>query len=178
MTAPAGSISLSRHYAELTLADCATFRTWVGAGTQAEALAHIYPAALPSPANGAPRYTLTELQTYRPFVIIYVDPEEGCRFDQDAGGEFFEFRDSGQLWLEFEQDVPGGIVDDPAEIDVQVCNTIGQILDDLKALAGQPGYLAITGGALRGYHRSEQDEAETNGHYVAWLLSLRWGAER
>ena len=171
-----GTVSLAQDYARATLADCDAFRTLVGATgatAQAQALARIYHAALPPPDDGD-EHTLAELQGYRPFVIVHTDPNDGYGFEINAVGTQHEFADYGEIWLTFEVDVPSDIAEQPSEIDLWANNTIGGIVDDLKDLAGQNGYLAITHGRLAGYFRSDANEIATQGDYIVWILSLSW----
>jgi len=173
MTAASGPVSLPQKYLKDTLANCAAVRTWLGVATVQLALARMYDDALPPPASGD-SHTLAELTTYRPFIMVWTEPEGGYRFEMDASGSQTEFHDSGQLWAEFEQDVDPLIADDPSEIHVQLRNSLGAMIAAVKLLAGTAGYLTITGGTLNGPYRSHPDERATQGDYIAGLLTVQW----
>ncbi|MFQ5414661.1 MAG: hypothetical protein ACE5E6_09410 [Phycisphaerae bacterium] len=173
VTAPAGAISLAQNYLRVTLADSATFRTWVGATDRSGALLHIHDDALPAPRRG--EYTLTELRSLRPYVLVSTI---GLTWTRDAVSDAFEFRGSGRLPVRFVQDVDPAITLDEAEMSRTFQNTIGQIIDDIVALAGQPGYLAIERVTLdAGWSRSHKSEYRTEGDVQWWDATVEWGRD-
>ena len=141
--ANAGCLALAKDNAKATLADCATFRTWVGASgddAQAQALNRIYKDELPKPADGN-TYTLEELQARRPFAIAYTGP--GFRLEKDSGDSTWS---TGTIAILLEQDIPERITNDPAAIADEFETVIGKIIYEFMALAvgGTGGYLSAT----------------------------------
>jgi len=178
MTAPAGCISLAQDYWRKTLAGSATLQVWAGVHTDPSpataVLERIHHEALPPPDSGG-EYTLSELQSLRPYVIVWTEEESGFELnisDMDASQGFVE---SGSLRAELVQDVPSEIADDPAEVDLQFRNTVGQILDDMAALAGQAGYLAFTRIVASGPHRAHPEHVTDMGDFQVYELLAFWG---
>ena len=179
MTSPLGPISLAQGHLHTMLADSATFRTWVGAANQAEALDDIYRVSLPPPDAGGV-YTVEELQGYRPFALVWTAPAQGYALTADAMSPGIELRESGSLIIRFEQDVPAelsGENDDPAEIDLRFMNTIGQIFADLNALSrsATAGYLTITDlDLVISCERTHEDHVEAEGDAILSVVEARW----
>lgn len=174
-TVAAGSISKAEEYLRTMLADCDAFRTWSGAANQAKALARIHVMGLPPPENGDV-HTLVELQTYRPYVIVWTNETEGFSLEADAGGDRFHFAEGGTLMLELNQDVPEEITNNRREIYRRFMNSIGQILDDLQQLAGTAGYLTVRRMVVvDGPNRSDRKSWSKQGDYVDVRIRLEWG---
>ena len=173
MTAPLGSIALAQEYLRTTLADCTSFRTWVGAVNQAQALARIHHEALPPPITGS-EHTLEELRAYRPCALIWTDVDNGfARRVVSVDSSI----DSGSLGLRLAQDVGEEISHLHAEVYQRFINSVGQIVDELVGLAGLAGYLAMTSLELKsGPFRSHPDEYETVGDIQFCDLRITWGA--
>jgi len=145
MPDPAGCLSLAQEALRETLSYCAAFQGLTDpARTQQEALAAIYHEGLPKPANSI-HHTQAELIAYRPFAIVYFDPDRGFQANADATSQSgYDFGDTGRLFLELERNASDVVNDEPSSEDnLTWRNAVGQIIDDLKELAGQPGYLAI-----------------------------------
>ncbi len=178
MTAPAGSISLAQEHLRTMLADCDAFRTWAGAADQAEALERIHHEGLPAPANHADVFTLAELQAYRPYAVVYTGEENGFSRTLDAAGGDFSFASSGQLKLRLYQDAPESCGDEPSsDANLQFKNAIGQILDDLCELAGQPGYLAFNQITLdNGPYWAHPNSAPTEGVWQGVEIGIQWSS--
>ena len=174
MVAPAGPISLAEDYLEATLAGCAAFRTLVAAANPAAAKTSIHNDALPAPAAGE-GYTKTELQALHPFGLIKTDPEGGYAqgFSSANSDGSHNYRDGGKLILRIYRQVTAGseIADDERTWK----NTVGQILDQLWALAGQAGYLAITAIAIEGWHRFHPDNEPAMGDVQGVTIGIHWG---
>ena len=173
MTSPAGSISLAQEYLRDTLAASATFQAWVGAASAAAAEASIYQDDLPAPAT-PPEYTLAELQGYRPMAIIQTDEDGGYLVEQDSAGDGFDFDEHGKLWLCLEGNVSEALANQNAEMLLQFRNTVGQILDDMLALAGTVGYLAMRRVRVFGPFRTHPDKAARQGDAVWVWLHIEW----
>jgi len=175
LPAAAGSISIAQDLLRTTLGDCATWRTWVGASgasAQAQARARIHDEALPPPANGD-QYGRDELRALRPYALIGTN-----RFGSisTAASSSLEHDDSGELTLRLVWEIPDNIIDDHAAISREFLNGVGQIWDELLALAGQAGYLAISQIDMpEPWQRNEQDAAETEGNEATVDLVVGWG---
>jgi len=171
VTDAAGYISLPEHYLLVSLADCATFRTWVNASgddAQAQARARIHDTALPPSSTGEP-YTLAELQRFRPFAII--DTMQARRFAKEATRAMLGT--TGVLLLILEQDVPEPIQNDPAEIGRRFKNAVGKIANELLAQAEDDGKLDIQAvDYTEPYYRTEEDVHETFGDVVCAQLFI------
>lgn len=148
---PAGMVSLPLHYLRLSIADSAAFRTWVGASTQAEALARIYINRETTPT--------------RPFAVVAWDRNWSREAISGGGRNYFEQR--GDLMLMFEDDIADGL--DEADAYFTFTNTVGAIIEDIEELAGQAGYLNVVSIAVEnGPARPTEDEKqETSDYYQA-----------
>lgn len=171
MTAPAGILMLPQEYLRVTLADSATFRTWVGAATQAAALAKIHHEALPPGAG--PEHTLAELQAARPCVIVWTRPEDGFTRIMDAVNPPNQYSQVGSLMARFLDDVTAS--QGEAEIAIQFKNRLGVVLDEMGELAGLPGYLNIIRMSLvLGPWRTPPGEALRQGEYIGADVRFDW----
>lgn len=182
-TTPAGPLMLAQDYLRTMLANCTYFRTWQGAAyTVDQAKARIYHDALPAPASGD-ALTAAELATYRPFVIISTERQQGFRLRHDSSGDGFYFSESGRLCLLFEQAVPSAIAADPSEVEITFKNFLGRVMASndtanpgLAELAGEAGYLAIEEMVLYGPYRSAEDDQVADGDCQLALIEIAWGA--
>jgi len=139
MTEPVGSLSLARSYLRNTIADCDTFRTWIGATTQEQARRRIFYDSLPAADRGL-TLTRAELEAYRPHVLLF---NVGYASERDSAGANFGADEGGAIVARFEQDVPAEIADNPAEITLRFENTVGQILDEIHDKSMTGGYLLV-----------------------------------
>lgn len=174
MTTPAGCLSLAQEYLRQTLAACATFQTLCNLDNAAHAAERIYHEGLPEPGEGD-THTLQELQSLRPYAIVYTAEESGFTRTYEATGTRFEFDDHGRLMIRLERDSPDNANDQPttpANLDWR--NVIGEIIDDLCKLAGTPGYLACQTIGLVEFNWSQQTVAKTLGIYQEALLLVQW----
>lgn len=171
LTAPAGSISLAVDNLRTTLADSAMFRTWTATANQAAALARIYYESLPPPGDKN-EHTLAELTAYRPYALVWTEPESG--FTKRTDG-FVAADESGVMLMRFIQTVDPSIANDPAEISRRFINTLGTILDEMIALSWGGGYLAISEMKLEfGPYRGDPDEKSSQGDYVGADVQVTW----
>ena len=103
-----------------------------------------------------------------PAPLQFVAPYSGC-----AMGE--EFAESGRLKLRFEQSVPVDLADDAAAIERLFKNSLGVIIDEIRTLAGQAGYLAFGRVTLDdGPYRSDLDVVTNVGDFIGAELSVEW----
>jgi hypothetical protein len=145
MTAAAGCLSLALAGLETTLADCAAFRalTTPPMADAAAAKARIHLRGLPEPSDGL-AHTIAELDAYRPFAILWTDPDNGfASTSESSGGDHNEFSNTGTLFMELEVAYDSGDDKPTADENVVFENAVGAIIDDLQDLAGGPGYLNI-----------------------------------
>ena len=175
MTAPSGPIALAQEYLRLTVAACPTFQSWTGAPDAASAANRLYHEALPPPRDTeAAEHTRSELETYRPFGLIWTAEQKGLVLAADAFGPAeYNFQASGELRMLLEQDVPEEIASDPAEIDLRFKNVVGKIMAEMCALAGRPGYLALRRLEIEtGPYRFHPDLVEAQGDAQGIVLSV------
>lgn len=173
LDAAAGGISLAEHYAAEMLAASAAFRTLVGAANAAAARQRIYFDALPPPEGDQAVFSADELARYRPFAIVFTPSENSYRRVREATGTYVE---SGQIGIHLEANVPGNLGSDDGPLMRSWKNTVGQILDDLEALAYEAGYLAVNTFEVLVLAREAEDAIPANGDNVFAMLRLTWGA--
>jgi len=151
MTAAAGCISLAEEALRKTLAESATFQGLVGAADATEALDSIYVDGLPAPASGDV-HTLAELESLRPYAVIFTAERNGLTRIAEAGGNQLYFNQSGKLSLRLIRDCPDGYGDAPSSAANRTWRTLaGKIMDEvgeLAAAANDADMLAITNIAL------------------------------
>ena len=173
-TAAKGPISTAQDLLRVTLADCAEFRSWVGAGggdIQTQARNRIHDEELPPKKVGV--YKVAELQALRPFALI---DTTSYRSEHAATGDHHEPVGSGTLEVRLEQDVPAAIKNNAGEIGRRLLNTVGTIIDELWELAGQSGYLAIESIAMfEPWDRHHKNKRTTLGDAVWVFLEIEWG---
>jgi hypothetical protein len=179
MTAAAGTISLAEEALRVALADCAAFRTWVGAADRAEALESIYVDGLPAPAGDADVHTRAELEALRPYAILFTAEGDGVRRRLEAGGGTFCFDAGGRLIVRLVQDCPQSLDDQPTSwANQQWRQTVGLIRADLRQTAAQPNqaeYLAITRLAVAsGPYWSPREVAVLEGVWQGVELEAVW----
>ena len=179
MPAPSGSVSLALELLRTTLGASATFRTWTGAADQSAAEARIYKGALPKPVSGKYSHSLAELQTLRPYAIIFEQAEEGYATRAVAMSDSRVFVSSGSFGILLEWDIPSNISNDPAEIAIQFRNTYGGIIDAIEAPASTAGFLDINEMAVEdGPWRSHEDDLEIYGDVKIVMLRISWGIQQ
>lgn len=176
MTYPAaGSITLAEEDLRNTLAAAVAFREFVAVEDEEAALARIYVDALPPPTNNRDVYSADELAALRPYALVWTDPDDGFTRQQSAGGYAFHFRDTGRLHVEFVADVAEADLEDAATAQRKFKNALGEILDNLAELAGQPGYLTATGFKLMGPVEIHPDTETGEGPGHWGKLIIDWG---
>jgi len=162
-----------------SLASCYYFRRWQGnLWSREEAKQRIYLDALPPPPDGH-AYTRVHWESLRPFALIYVTELE-MMTNAEPGGFFTR----GALTIEFEQNIPAEIAGDPAEIDRQFDNELGDMvftgdadkpgLWDLSKIAHQ-GYFQIDRLQPDGPWRTAEDRISDVGDASMYQLHLTWG---
>lgn len=175
----------------LTLADCTEFRNLVGATDHASAFARIWHESLPAPAGGAERYSLDELEEYRPYAMVFTADLEGATGMRQATGPG-GWADRGVLRVQLEISTPEDLKDSPTLVDHFIKQTVGRIikcppdetsgtfvgLEDLAHTTNEVdgySYLAADQVLFRGYHRSARQDQPTQGDCLYAWLEIRYG---
>lgn len=171
MTSPAGCLSLAQEYLRATLAASSTWQTECKAGDAGQAAKRIYHEGLPAPSNRQ-AYTLLELQSLRPYAVIWTAEQAGFARSYESSDSFDE---GGQLQIRIERNSPDNLNDEPtSDANVVFRNLIGEVIDDLCDLQGGAGYLAFRRVALQEWYRSDPVDAETWGVTQGALLLVEW----
>lgn len=175
----------------LTLADCTEFRNLVGASDHASAFARIWHESLPAPAGGAERYSLDELDDYRPYAMVFTADLEGATGMRQATGPG-GWADRGVLRVQLEISTPKDLARSPILVDHFIKQTVGRIikrppdessatfvgLEDLAHTTNEVdgySYLAADQVLFRGYHRSALVDQPKQGDCLYAWLEIRYG---
>ena len=175
MTTPTGPISIARDALRRMIADCAVFRAWIGASgdnenQQSQALNRIYVNVLPRPANGR-QHTRDELLGYLPCALVYTghpvyDSQPLASREYSAGGV---------LMAKFFWEVPEEIADNDFEIETRLHNFLGDLVEQLKGLAGVHPYLGeIELGISENFSRTKKEFREPEGDYLDIEIMVKW----
>lgn len=140
-----GSIAYYQGLLQTMLADSTTFRTWVGATTQAQAKSRIHMHELRPPEDRA-EYTPDELNAMRPFAIISPGDDDPFETFADAAstGEVYDWNERGSFDVVLEQAIPEELWNFPDVMKGRLFNTIDGLIIDLRTMIGQSGYLDAT----------------------------------
>lgn len=165
------------------LRDCYYWRSLAGVTpwTEAEAAARIHFDELPPPAGDD--FTAEEMQSLRPFALVWLDLAGGVRLRSETGGNCC-WIPSGSAIVQIELPVPEDLADDPPALAVDLHTKLGRIIrtgDETKPglcdLSGLPGYLPIKDMVFRGYIRTDVKAATELGDAVKCELEIMWSAE-
>ena len=159
-----------------TLANCAAFRTLVGAADATAALPRIYHDSFPPPPDGADRYSAAQLATIRPCALVYTEDGKGYVIERDAMGTDC-WHGSGILHAVIYRTVPAAIADDPGEVDRTFRVIIGDIITQLVAQSETAERLASRKITVSGPYRTPPDELQVMGDEQAYDLMLEWGVQ-
>ncbi len=112
------------------------------------------------------------LRLSRPFAIL----GQGDDFGLEATGigEGFDFSASGSIYLMLEAEVPAAYVNAFEDAGLWWSNTLGAILDDMRDLAGQPGYLNVVGFTQRAFGRTELADRQSLGDAWQAIIEVKW----
>lgn len=184
MDTAVGVIAIAKDLLRTTLATCTAFRTWDGAAySVAQAKERIYFDALPPPENDGQEYTPDELSTLRPFALIFKPNSDGVRMRYAAvGGGGRRYHSSGTLMVLLQRDVPVADRDDPGQVDRDMENMVGLLLQSgdsgapgIAELAGNADYLAVTDIREVVTYRGDPDDEPGRGDYQTCILQVDWG---
>jgi len=172
MTAASGPKAKALDCFRDTLADCTSFRTWVGASgddAQAIALSRIHKRTTPPPEDGRV-FGVDELRDLRPYAVIWCE-----RFSTPKVAEPQTFGEEGEFTVHFVQDIAPSLEDDEAETLHVMDNLVGDVMSDMSALAATGGYLAVTGFESEDPGLGAPDEESAQGD-IAWVeMTVRIG---
>lgn len=162
------------------LANVDAIQTLFGAANATEALERIYIEALPRPASGD-KYTLEELESYRPFALIAIVDGQIMRSDiETVGGQWTHGR-RGAFDLLIERKHPTSGADDVnalAWIDLvdRVRGTADVDNPGLIELADNgDGYLSIRTVEVAEIWRGDENERQLAGDFQCAVLRVFWG---
>lgn len=154
---PSGGLSTSLDNFLATVAGSATWISWSGSANAAEAKEKIEIGGVADP-------------TY-PCAIATPNAED--LFESYGGGDGETYLDTGTFWLLFRAEISESNRKDEF---FAFRNKVGDIIDEIKALAGTPGYLAIKDMAIAREQRrsSIQSEKHTTAYFDI-ILRFDWG---
>lgn len=173
LTAASNHMTAAQANLAASLAASAAFQAMVAADDAAAAAGSIHVNSLPRPLQGE-EYTLADWSLYKPLAMLWSADRRGWRMRRDAYGCGGEFLPAGSLWLKLMQDVPAAVFDDYAEADRLWENRVGDIVEDLCALAGGGGYLDFHTISLELLWRPEEKHQITVGNVQVALLSIEY----
>jgi len=121
------------------LAATDAWQTWTGA-EQAEARTHTYNGAVDGPSTGD---RAAALRAKRPLAVVYVEGD--FAYQRTAAGTTDTYAASGVVHVGIDADFPDGYGDATAMEagEVWFNRTLSGVIEDLRALAGTPGYLTL-----------------------------------
>ena len=124
--AASGTLSLSFQNLENLVANCATFQTWCGAGSAAEAKANIHYRAVVDPASN------------RPLCVIIPNHWRALKVAETT------FSPDHQWTLLFEANVPALYQSGHEDAFIVFCNYLGNIFEEMQTLAASGDYLPVS----------------------------------
>jgi hypothetical protein len=170
---PSGMMSLPLKTLREMLAACAAFQTWLGLDAEdleegqtlaGEAEKKIFYVAM-SPEE----YAATE----PPYAVVCLGGK--LEMVRDSRGQSSGFEQGGGLLI-----ILQGAVDPAqqiAEVELTFANSVGAILTDLLAMAGQPGHLDISAIRQAGpIYRPSEDKQKTQGDFQQVILEVEYGS--
>ncbi len=176
---PRGTLQLAESHLRTMLSASAELQSWLGVTSAADALSRIHYMALPR-RGGAGAYGRSELESARPYVLIYT---ESFRGDHAATDTFYRYQHSGSFAVILEQTIDadlldgglGGRAEDRATMHLEFQNTIGVIIDELETDSGGAGNLAFSAIEMsEPWQRTLDDDVETMGHAMGVRLDVNW----
>jgi len=172
LDASAGSISLRLKYLADTLANCAAFQSLVGAANAAEALRHIWEDGLPAPTTGS-QYTVSELQGMLPYALIWCE-----KITHTHEAEPASFMVDAELAVQLVRAVPEELRWDMHQASRQWSNTVGTIMDQMRAQASTAGRLSIATIEMAEPHyrtMTEEERSEGDQQFADLIVTVMEG---
>ncbi len=174
MTSPAGCISKVEEQLKESLSKSGTFQTLVSAGDAAAAKASIYYEDLADPADNKDSHDADELETYRPYAVVFIEPGGNFGRREVAVGTFASFGRVSLLIVRTAENSPNR-----GDGDLDWLNVVGQILEDLEQLSETAGCLKFVESTIRdGPGRRELDEAPGQGEEQGARIDFQFGPTR
>jgi hypothetical protein len=186
MTTALGCISKAEERLRAMLAACGPLQQWLGVAGAAEALAKIHLVELPPSSNANfeqdGNYQLSEIQSRRPFVIVWTPPDQPFMLDILAAPAFANH--SGVLRARLEENVPADLSADYPTAYRRFLNSVGRILQSndthnpglVELLAQQqPDHLPFRSISVVDHMRTTSDDVPTMGDAHKCELEFRWG---
>lgn len=168
-----GGLTAAEDNLKATLAASARFQTWANSAGNAElAAARIYIDDLPEAPGDQDSYTAEQIAGLRPFAIIRTEPRAGYSKGRVGTKAYVE---AGKLHIVLEENVDPTMADDVAILERTFKNTLTVILDEMLALAYEPGYLAIDLITFHGPGRCSENEATGEGDHHFAMFEINWG---
>ena len=158
--APANLLSLPLTYLRAQLADCPAFQSWVGAANAAAALASIHYVST-TPATDTP-----------PHAVLGFGRR--VAFDRGGVGSFSQFRQDGELALDFYGAVSSLEDADEADEALTFCNAVGEILCELLQRSAGAGFLDFVGLETGPPMRTTEKEERTAGAFQLLECQIRY----
>lgn len=164
--------------AAASLAGSATFRTLVGASSHASALAKIYFRDLPQPGGEDGVFTLEEMESYRPYGLIWV-PFGSYSVRYIATGCYAP---RGKVMLRIVRPVPSAESMSRDDADEAWEDIVAAIMDEMAALCGDSStaYQYLDFEEIRihaGPGRTRDDRWPAQGDEQGVDLEILWGDE-
>ncbi|MGB0714268.1 MAG: hypothetical protein ACPGXK_00205 [Phycisphaerae bacterium] len=175
MTEPAGPISIARATFRKMIADSPAFRLWIDASgddsnQQAQALNRIHVNAFPPPLDGRD-YEKDEYLGYLPCAVVWT----GSPVYESIPVGSKAFRASGMLMADFLWEVPEDLADNDNELEIRLHNFMGELIQDFKALANNPGYLEIVQiDIAENFARTPEEKRPHLGDYIVMEMMAKW----
>lgn len=159
-----------------TLSNATACQAFLGTDNSTAAAARIHHDALPSP--GGDRYTVTELNSLRPCVILSTELYRVDKVCAGLDGDSSEWNGRGQLRALFFRTVPASITDNLSLVDTSMRELVGAIVEGLISTAETGGRLACTGITVNGPARVKPEEVSLHGDEQMCEVLIDWGVER
>lgn len=161
------------------LAAASSVRDVLNATDEAEALERIYVGCLPRPENGD-AYTITELNQYRPFMLIGPGQSLAIRSQHQTFGGMWEHNRMGEFDVMVERQHPQSGQDDVNDLDwINAVDRIRQTNDaanpGLLELHETAGNLSIRQVDVLDIYRGTEEEQQALGDYQRATIRVYWG---
>lgn len=155
-----------------SLANSAEFQSFVGAANATESKNSIYQDILPDPAGDNDEFDAADLNTQRPYAIIYTDETlAGYIYNRDATGCW---TGSGVLGFKLERAIPG--TGTASSWDADFRNIGGKIIREIAEQAETAGRLAAQRIQMQGPFRIVEEAAQELGDFQWLQFQVFWGA--
>lgn len=140
----------------------------------------IYLDALP-PRTGGGEYSRNELESLRPFAIVWPDDVDGLRLRRRTAGIGCPST-AGRIIAQIEIPTPSNLAADPTALGRHVQRLMGRVAHTgslaapgLWDLSHASGSLPIDEIDVTGYHRTDPRQMNDVGDCLVFELAVRWG---